>query len=105
MPFSPQEDLPADVLDRPLTPREREAVIYRIKSLMQYHGITVAQLARAPASKPPRPPAPNVKYRHPKTGETWNGIGEHPPWLRHALLKEGYRVDELRPDDPPRDTD
>lgn len=100
MPVSSPEDFPADVLDRPLTPREREAVIYRIKSLMQYHGITVAQLARAPARQPERAPVPRIKYRHPKTGETWDGVGEHPDWLRHALLKEGYRVDELRPDEP-----
>jgi DNA-binding protein H-NS len=30
------------------------------------------------------------------TDETWDGQGEHPPWLRDALLRQGYTVDELR---------
>ena len=32
---------------------------------------------------------------HPKTGESWDGHGTHPDWLRRALLKEGYTVAEL----------
>jgi DNA-binding protein H-NS len=38
-----------------------------------------------------------VKYRHPVTGDTWNGLGSHPQWLRDALLKEGYTVEQLKP--------
>jgi hypothetical protein len=30
------------------------------------------------------------------SGETWDGQGEHPQWLRDALLKEGYTVDALK---------
>ena len=44
-------------------------------------------------------PAPAfIKYRHPVSGETWDGQGPHPDWLRRALLQEGLRVEELRPD-------
>jgi DNA-binding protein H-NS len=46
-----------------------------------------------------RPDAtPAGKYRHPGTGESWNGMGAQPEWLRRALGKEGYRVAELRAD-------
>jgi len=45
----------------------------------------------------PAAPAPTVKYEHPVTGDTWDGHGEHPEWLRHALLQEGFRVIELTP--------
>ncbi|MEN9452794.1 MAG: hypothetical protein RLZZ369_1853 [Pseudomonadota bacterium] len=36
------------------------------------------------------------KYRHPITHETWDGEGVQPQWLKDALIKEGYLVDELR---------
>jgi DNA-binding protein H-NS len=41
-----------------------------------------------------------VKYRHPITGETWDGVGPHPDWMRQALLKDGYRVAELLVEPP-----
>lgn len=67
---------------------------------MEYWGITVADLEADEATPPlPVPTAPPpVKYRHPVSGQTWDGVGPHPEWLRHALLKEGLRVDELRPE-------
>jgi len=84
----------------PLSRRERAAVIARIEALMEYWGITTDDLAdgaAAPEAAPaPAEPAP-VKYRHPLSGDTWDGQGPHPDWLRKALLQEGYRVDELRP--------
>lgn len=95
----PDAALPtADLLQQPLSRRERAAVIARIGALMEYWGITVADLEGETPDLPlpaalPRP----VKYRHPVTGETWDGDGPHPDWLRSALLKEGYRLDELRP--------
>ena len=93
--FAPE---PPPVLSR----RERAAVIARIEALMEYWGITVDDLAAdAPEPPPEAAPAPEVvKYRHPVSGETWNGIGPHPDWLRRALLQEGYRVDELKPPSP-----
>jgi DNA-binding protein H-NS len=82
-----------------LTRRERGVVIARILSLMEYWGITVDDLvADKPVAPAPSPSGPlPVKYRHPVTGDTWDGQGPHPDWLRRALLQEGLRVDELKP--------
>ena len=98
---------PADVfgpepatVPRPLSRRERAAVLARIEALMEYWGITVDDLSGddLPASTAPSPTEPlPIKYRHPVTGETWDGQGAHPEWLRRALLQEGLRVDELKP--------
>ncbi len=82
-----------------LSPRERAAVVARIRALMEYWQIAVEDLDLSAAddvhAAPPsqRP----VKYRHPLSGETWDGCGPHPDWLREALLHQGYRVEELRP--------
>lgn len=83
---------------RPLNRRERAVVLARIEALMEFWNISVEELqGESPAE--PWPPVPRVvKYRHPVTAETWDGLGDHPEWLRHALLKEGYRVEELKPD-------
>jgi len=86
-----------------LSRRERAVVLARIEALMEYWGITVDDLlAPTPESEvataPPGPPP--VKYRHPVTGDTWDGQGPHPDWLRRALLQEGLRVDELKPATP-----
>jgi len=70
--------------------------------MMEYYRITPEELAKAQArscTAVPEPEAvapPAVKYRHPATGETWDGRGPHPPWMRQALLRDGYRVEELR---------
>ena len=83
---------------RPLTRRERAVVIARSQSLIEFWGITQDELdADTPfVDITPRGPLP-IKYQHPLTGETWDGQGPHPDWLRRALLKEGMRVEELRP--------
>ena len=107
-PSSNAPDVPdaADVWAEPaarpatLSRRERAAVLARIEALMEFWGITVEDLL-APTPEPECPPPPPgplpVKYRHPVSGETWDGQGPHPDWLRRALLQEGLRVDELRP--------
>jgi DNA-binding protein H-NS len=106
-PFSARRiELPdTDPTDAPALPvvfsrRERAAVLARIGALMENRGITVDDLL-APTAEPESPAAPSVplpvKYRHPVSGETWDGQGPHPDWLRRALLQEGMRVDELRP--------
>jgi DNA-binding protein H-NS len=87
--------------DHPSSLREKAAIIHQIRTLMEYWSITPEELERAPHRSPSPAsaadrPAEAVKYRHPKTGQTWNGDGAHPQWLRDALLKEGYTVDELR---------
>jgi DNA-binding protein H-NS len=82
-----------------LSPREREAVLGRISSLMEFWGITLEDLQGETSgpSDVPKMPRGAIKYRHPSTGEVWDGDGAHPDWLRRALLKEGFRLDELRP--------
>ena len=64
--------------------------------LIEFWGITPEELE---GDVPPAPVAvtpPCVKYRHPQSGETWDGCGAHPQWLRDALLKEGFTVEQLR---------
>lgn len=96
---APQEIPDAESAQQPLSRRERAAVLARIQALMEYWGITPEDLeAPTPVVAPEAPAGPlPIKYRHPVTGETWDGQGAHPEWLRRALLKEGLRVDELRP--------
>ena len=96
---APPHDL-ADAGPNGLTARERAAVIHKIRTLVEYWGITPEELAQdAPVilAPPPAAAAPCIKYRHPHTGDTWDGQGTHPQWLRDALLKEGFTVDELKP--------
>lgn len=79
----------------------RRIAVHQILQLMEFWKISLDELTGPmPATWRPRDAvSPNhVKYRHPLTGETWDGQGEHPEWLRKALLKEGYRVEELKPE-------
>lgn len=89
---------------RPADPEfeaEREAARRRIRFLMEFWQIKPEDIARAAPpcdgtsaaqDDGPRPP----RYRHPVTGDTWDGSGSQPEWLRRALLQEGYTVEELR---------
>ena len=86
--------------DKQFTARERAAVIHRIRTLVEFWGITPEELDGELPEMPvvieaPRPAI--VKYRHPETGDTWDGVGPHPQWLRDALLKEGFTVEQLKP--------
>jgi len=86
--------------DKAFTARERAAVIHRIRTLVEFWAITPEELEGAlPPLPPPEPEAVpiRIKYRHPQSGETWDGIGPHPQWLRDALLKEGFTVEQLKP--------
>jgi DNA-binding protein H-NS len=78
-----------------LNPKEKKVLVGRIQALIDFWEITTEELlAESPAPQVALPgPA---KYRHPVSGETWDGQGPHPDWLRKALLKEGYTVAELR---------
>lgn len=93
---APTETRPAQTPDRTQA-RHKAAVIYRIRALMEFWGVSVDDLRRHRGPPTPMPAtAPVIKYRHPTTGDTWDGRGEQPAWLRQALLKEGWTVDELR---------
>jgi hypothetical protein len=39
-----------------------------------------------------------VKFRHPVTGQTWNGMGKQPGWIAQAFLFDGLTFDQLKPD-------
>ena len=87
-----------------MTP-EQEAVLRSIRKLVDFWNITAKELGgvkkaakrvEKPVVAAPIPP----KYRHPRSGETWDGEGAQPPWLREALTKQGYTVEELRFNSP-----
>jgi DNA-binding protein H-NS len=84
-----------------MTP-EQEAVLRSIRKLADFWQITPDELALGESMVRPVAPVVEVppprKYRHPRTGETWDGVGTQPPWLREALTKQGYTVDELKAD-------
>ncbi|HET8694726.1 MAG TPA: H-NS histone family protein [Aquabacterium sp.] len=78
---------------------EQQAVLRSIRQLVDFWQISAQELASDSAVAPPveqaePPSAP--KYRHPKSGETWDGVGPQPQWLKDALIREGYLVEELR---------
>lgn len=74
---------------------ERIAVIRKIRKLMDFWRIAPSELRGRPVPVVHEPA--EIRYRHPVTLEVWDGQGAQPQWLRHALLKEGYTVEELRP--------
>jgi DNA-binding protein H-NS len=78
----------------------RASVLRQARWLVDFYRIAPDELlASAPQSAlvPQQSPAPlPIKYRHPVTGESWDGVGAHPQWMRQALLQDGYRVEELR---------
>jgi ParB-like chromosome segregation protein Spo0J len=67
-----------------------------------FHALIVAQksLFDKVAHQPPTGPAPRlalrapVKYRHPKTGETWSGRGKRPKWMEVEIAR-GASVDDF----------
>jgi len=82
---------------------EQEAALRSIRKLMDFWDIAPEELAvkksvttetaQAMAKEAVKP---TVKYCHPVTGDTWNGEGSQPEWLRLALTHEGYTVEALR---------
>ena len=75
---------------------EKIAAIRKIRKLMDFWRITPNEIRVAPKVVVAQPVAAPARYQHPITGETWDGQGAQPDWLRRALLREGYTVDELR---------
>ena len=106
----------AGLLDLPpepdVDPSElRASALRQARRLVEFYRITAEELTdeRDPCnSSEPAPGASEssvaqtrpVKYRHPLTGDTWDGVGPHPAWMRQALLKDGYRVAELLVEPP-----
>ncbi|NRF69637.1 H-NS histone family protein [Aquincola sp. S2] len=85
-------------LRRTLSPEQR-AALARIQGLIEYWQITADEIDAAPeVALPASPVSAAARYRHPTSGETWDGRGEHPEWLRRALLTEGYRVSDIKLD-------
>jgi len=80
----------------PIYAPEKIAAIRKIRKLMDFWRITPNEIRVAPKVVPLAQPAKPARYRHPITGEAWDGEGRQPDWLRQALLREGYTVDELR---------
>lgn len=86
---------------------EQEAVLRSVRKLVDFWQIEAHELGGI--SPPVAAPLPVVAeparptYRHPISGETWLGEGSQPEWLKAALTREGYTVEELRlsvSDDP-----
>ena len=78
-------------------PPEKLAALRTVRKLVEFWQIRPQELRGPPPAPPPPPMGPvAIRYRHPVSGQTWDGQGEHPQWLRDALLKEGYTVDELK---------
>lgn len=78
---------------------EQEAVLRSVRKLVDFWQITAEELSGIPEPARvdvPEPVAAMPKYRHPRSGETWDGEGSQPAWLREALTRQGYTVEELR---------
>ncbi|MEY2840844.1 MAG: hypothetical protein RJB60_3143 [Pseudomonadota bacterium] len=77
---------------------EQEAAIRSIRKLIDFWQIEPEELEvqGAQAARPAPPVEAVLKYRHPVSAETWDGQGSQPDWLKAALTRQGYTVDELR---------
>jgi DNA-binding protein H-NS len=68
--------------------REHQEALGKIKSLMQDHGITVADLGNvknSPKNAVRRGAKVPAKYYNAGTGDEWTGRGLKPKWVRAAL--------------------
>jgi len=88
----------------------RASALRQARWLVDFYRITPDELRAASATVgvskvPSSSQAQPVKYRHPVSGDTWDGIGPHPQWMRQALLHDGYRVEELRVNHTQEDQD
>ena len=78
---------------------ERASAIRWIQAEMADYGLTMEELAAAGCFDPPPPPQPApppvVCYRN-AAGQSWDGQGDMPDWLRRAVNAgqsvEFYRV-------------
>ena len=88
---------------------EQEAVLRSVRKLIDFWQIEAHELGGIESIPILSPPAPmrsaRPHYRHPVTGESWDGEGGQPEWLKTALTREGYTVEELRLPVPAEPTD
>ena len=94
---APMKKNPDKTLETPHDDAERQVALRKIRRLMEFWRIEPHELRGRPSRPAPVAEAVlEVRYRHPVSGETWDGRGAQPQWLREALIREGYTVDELR---------
>lgn len=79
----------------PVWEARRRAALNAARTLVEFWGITPEQIERAPAPRMELQ-AKAPRYRHPVHGHCWDGEGSQPQWLKDALIREGYTVEELR---------
>jgi DNA-binding protein H-NS len=72
--------------------QERSGAVAQVKTLMEQHGLTIADLGLKKASAA-KGGSVAAKYRNPSTGEAWSGRGMQPRWLRSALQSGGSLED------------
>lgn len=65
--------------------RELRDVLVTMRRTIREYGITPEQLFGPELSD-------LIRYRNPETGETWNGSGRPPDWIR-GQDRERFRVD------------
>ena len=87
-----------EALDRQIREAQQAAkadALARIRSLMNEHGLTAADLV-APSAKKGAHPGFKVapKFRDPISGATWSGRGLKPRWLI-AALDSGKSLDDF----------
>lgn len=74
--------------------RESRAILSRFKEDVALYGITEKDIRAAlglDKNKKPLPP----KYRDPKTGDMWSGMGRKPQWLLGKRL-DAYLIEESK---------
>ena len=73
---------------------EIASVIADIRAKMHEYGISVGDLGAAGRSSRSKGMTVAIKYRHPRTGETWTGRGKMPKWLQ-AEVNTGKRKEDF----------
>jgi DNA-binding protein H-NS len=73
------------------------AVLERIRGLMDKHGVVVADIEAYASKRGGRNPAVGAaaslaKYRDPKSGATWTGHGRAPAWIANAKDRSKFLV-------------
>ena len=87
-----------------VTKAEIGVAIAKIRRLMGEYGVTVEHLmdgarhSRSPASKKSVEPKTSkgtkpAKYRDPKSGATWSGLGRIPAWIAKAKSRDAFLID------------